>query len=231
MRFRHRILGAALRRAPLALAATLVAAGAAQATTVQRLSLPAMVERAQEISHARVLENRVWTDPDTLHHWTVTTFEVLEAAKGPMRPGEIFDIEVLGGEAPGSGYATVVADAPRFTLGEEVVLFTYRSADGRRHPVGFFQGAVRLRSGPDGLETVGRPADLAPGLRPAPTTAAAPLRPAGRPAAPAAGAPAAAPARGAAARPDTAGGRRALPVADLLEQVRAIDARLQEERP
>jgi len=151
--------GTILRRAAL-----LVLAGACiasvHATTVQRMTLPDMVERSDDVVRARVLENLVRTDPVTHLHWTVTSFQVLDTVKGPMRAGEIFDMEVIGGEAPGSGYATVVADAPRFRRDEELVLFIYTTRDDRRQPVGFFQGAVRLRPGGAGLLVVSAPADL-----------------------------------------------------------------------
>jgi hypothetical protein len=124
------------------------------------MALPEMVERSEDVVRARVLENRVRTDPATHLHWTVTSFQVLEPVKGAMGAGEIFDVEVIGGEAPGSGYATVVADAPRFDGDEEVILFLYTTRDNRRQPVGFFQGAVRLRPGDSGLVAVDAPADL-----------------------------------------------------------------------
>ncbi len=152
------------RRASLRMATLLLLTGAcittAHATTVQRLTLPDMVERSDDVVRARVLENQVRTDPKTHLHWTVTSFQVLEPVKGPMGAGEIFDVEVIGGEAPGSGYATVVADAPRFDRDEELILFIYTTRDNRRQPVGFFQGAVRLRPGGAGLEVVSAPADL-----------------------------------------------------------------------
>ncbi|MCZ6747107.1 MAG: hypothetical protein O7C74_07830 [Acidobacteria bacterium] len=151
--------GANLRWATLLLL-TGVCIATVHATTVRRLTLPDMVERSDDVVRARVLENLVRTDPDTHIHWTVTSFQVLEPVKGPMRAGELFDMEVIGGEAPGSGYATVVADAPRFSRDEEVILFIYTTRDKRRQPVGFFQGAVRLRPGAAGLMAVGAPADL-----------------------------------------------------------------------
>lgn len=155
--FPHR--GSSLRWAALLLL-TGACAATVHATTVRRMSLSDMMGRSDDVVRARVLENQVRTDPDTHLHWTVTSFQVLDQVKGPMRAGELFDLEVIGGEAPGSGYATVVADAPRFSLDEEVILFIYTTRDNRRQPVGFFQGAVRLRPGDTGLVAVGIPSEL-----------------------------------------------------------------------
>ncbi len=150
----------------LALAAVLAtAAPPTHATTVRRIGLPEMVERARHVVLVRALDNEVRTDPDTLHHHTVTRFQVLEAAKGPRRPGEIFELSVLGGHAPGSIYETTMPGAPRFEVGEELVLFTRPSRSGPgEHILGFFQGAVRLRLDEEGNRVlVSAPPDLVAG--------------------------------------------------------------------
>ena len=207
----------------------------AHATTVQRMSVPDMLDRADDVVRVRVVENLVRTDPDTLYHWTVTTFQVVDSVKGPLRAGELLDVEVIGGEAPGSGYATVVADAPRFDLDEEVVLFSYNTRDGRRQPVGFYQGAVRLRpSGDgDGLEAILHQASVSHELTEAGPKAVAPLRRVGEPA------PAADPTVGRGR--GTADGqgqgqalgvnRRVMAAEDFMAELHAMVAAIQEERP
>ena len=224
-----------LARSSTCLLALLVAAGAyvtpTHATTVRRMSVPDMLERADDVARVRVVENRVRTDPDTLYHWTVTTFQVLDAVKGPLRVGDLLDVEVIGGEAPGSGYATVIADAPRFTMDEEVVLFSYNTRDGRRQPVGFYQGAVRLHPGEDGFIAVIPQANVTHQAMDAGVTAPAPIYRKGEPA------PAADPTvgRGRAGAPEqpTAFGidRRRMPADDFMNALHGAAAAAREERP
>jgi hypothetical protein len=225
------------------LAAAVLLAGLAvstHATTIRRMGLPEMVEQAGNVVRARALENRVRTDPDTLHHYTITLFETLEAGKGKMRSGELFEVEIIGGEAPGSGYATTIAGAPRFSAGEEVVLFTRPGRGGRKHLVGFSQGAVRMREVSGQKVLVAPPPEVVPtvqsaaGLRqstvhragaPATVTAA----PEGTAEAPVSTAPQAAATAPAPSSEVRGGGP--ITVEDFLQQVRRLDAAGREERP
>jgi len=95
-----------------------------------------------------VIGSRVTIDGARNWHYTTTRFVVLDRAKGSLWPGDEFELRLLGGQAPGSGYATVVADMPQFDDGEEVVLFT-RVVDERQILVGV-QGVMRTVVGPDG---------------------------------------------------------------------------------
>jgi hypothetical protein len=212
------------------------------ATTIRRMGLPEMVQQAGNVVRARALENRVRTDPDTLHHYTITLFETLEAGKGKMRPGELFEVEIIGGEAPGSGYATTIAGAPRFSAGEEVVLFTRPGRGERKHLIGFSQGALRVReldgqkvlvSVPVAVDPAGelltvtdrRHVALHRAGTPAPVTPA----PEGTSAAPATPAP-----ESTATAPGASGlsrGRGPVTVDDFLDQVRRLSAADREERP
>jgi hypothetical protein len=157
-----------------------------------------------------------------------------------MRPGELFEVEIIGGEAPGSGYATTIAGAPRFTAGEEVILFTRPGREGRKHLIGFSQGAVRMRELNGQKILIAPPAEVtatvqsAGGLRqatvhragtPAPVTPV----PEGASVAPLSPAP-----DGAATTTGTraeSGGRGPITVDDFLDQVRRLDAAGREERP
>jgi hypothetical protein len=222
-----------LNRLLLLLAVTGVGSASAYATTVERMSVPDMLDRADDVVRVRVVENVVRTDPDTLYHWTVTTFQVVDSVKGRLRAGELLDVEVIGGEAPGSGYATVVADAPRFDLDEEMVLFSYNTRDGRRQPVGFYQGTVRLRPTEDGtgLEAILHQASVSDQLTTAGPTATAPLRRVGQPA------PAADPTVGRGQSAAHAQGkalgvnRRVMSADDFMADLHAMVAAVQEERP
>jgi hypothetical protein len=120
-----------------------------RATLVRSMDLREMVESADDVTLVRVLTNRVVTDPQTHYHYTVTRFEVLEAGKGNLGPGGELELELIGGQAPGSYYRTVVADVPRFHEGEQLILFTKRTATGRQLLVGL-DGAMRLGEGTAG---------------------------------------------------------------------------------
>jgi hypothetical protein len=198
-----------------------------QATTVRRLALPEMVQRAGNVVLARALENRVRTDPATHHHFTVTRFEVLDSAKGPMRPGEIFEVEIIGGQAPDSIYATVVAGAPRFRLDEEVVLFTTPGAGNRKQLVGFFLGAVRIQKVNGRHLLIAPPSDFTPEIQATATARQTGLRRAGATPAPLITVDSDRQARAAAAPP----GREPVAVADFLDRVRALHTASQGEQP
>ena len=226
----------------LCLAIVPLLAAPARATTVRRMSLTDLVGQAEGVMRARALANRVRTDPDTLLHYTITRFEVLEGVKGPHFKGDEVEVEVIGGTAPGSDWTTVVADAPRFRAGEEVILFTVPGPGERKAVAGFFQGVIRVRQGPEGAE-VSSPPLARPGakkeLRLAPRQLA-PVHIKGRPstaegaaagetatgmsAAPASGSSRVA---GPAATSPSAGGR--VKVAEFMERLRSIHARLQDE--
>jgi len=225
------------------LAAAVLLAGLAapsHATTIRRMGLPEMVQQAGNVVRARALENRVRTDPDTLHHHTITLFETLEAGKGKMRPGELFEVEIIGGEAPGSGYATIIAGAPRFSPGEEVVLFTRPGREGRKHLIGFSQGAVRMREMNGQKVLIAPPAEVVTSVQTAGghrqatvhragTPATASAAPEGTAAAPVTSTP-----QGSTAAPGAPAetrGRGQVTVDDFLDRVRRLDAADQEERP
>jgi hypothetical protein len=110
-----------------------------------------MVRKADNVVLAVALDNQVRIDPASRWHYTVTTFEVIEAATGGALPGELIEVEIIGGAS--EGYATTVADAPRFAIGEAVILFTSPgTGDGPKNLVGFYQGAVRLLQDPESTE-------------------------------------------------------------------------------
>ena len=146
--FLHRSRGAA--RPALVLGVAALLASPALATTVRRLSLSEMTGKAEHVVQARAISNDVTFNESDGYYYTVTTFEVVEKAKGPLRPGELLEIEIIGGRPPGGEWATIVAEAPRFAIGEEVVLFATPGRGQLRYLAGFFQGAVRLQRGEGG---------------------------------------------------------------------------------
>jgi hypothetical protein len=132
----------ATRLIPASILAILVST-VVNATLVEPMSLSERVERADHVVLARAERVHVVTDPGTRFHYTVTRFVVIDEAKGELGVGESFELRLIGGHAPGSHYETVVSDVPRFSEGEELVLFTKR-AEGGGHLLVGLDGAVRL---------------------------------------------------------------------------------------
>lgn len=145
-------------------------AAGAGASSVLPLDLDQMVASAQHIVRARCTGNEVVADA-TVHAVTVTTFAVLERAKG--FGGPTFTVRQAGGELGG---VTVDYHVPKFRLGEEYVLFIpARSRLGLASPVGLAQGVFDVSTvsggnvvsnGRDFAELLAHaaPADLPPGI-------------------------------------------------------------------
>ena len=122
---------------------------AARATTLARLSFRELAARADTIVHARCLASESRFESGEI--WTFSQFEVFSAPKG-LVPG-LVTVRTLGGRA--NGLVSVVEDAPRFTLGEEVYLFLVPSRAAGFQVLGWAQGTFRIRRDPrTGRDTV-----------------------------------------------------------------------------
>ena len=134
------------RIASLVLAAALLIARAAptHGTMVERLSLERVASEAARIVHATVVEVRSGRDESGLPA-TWVTLDVIRTLKGPHDAR--VTIKQYGVTEPlPDGTITRLAGLPRYSSGEEVVLFL---RDGSRRgfssPVGLGQGAYRVR--------------------------------------------------------------------------------------
>ena len=76
--------------------------------------------------------------------WTVTTFEVTESWKGSPPPH--FTVRLPGGDA--AGLRVQVAGAPRFSVGEDVVLFLFDDRAHQLNILSWAQGTFRIRKDP-----------------------------------------------------------------------------------
>jgi hypothetical protein len=131
------------------LVAVLIAAsgllpGAARATTVLRVDLPALTAGADRIFVGRVVAVRSGRDHRHLPA-TWTTFAVDEALKG--EPGARLTIKQIGVSAPlADGSLYRIPALPTYRAGDEVLLFLHPdSAAGFTSPVGLGQGRFRIR--------------------------------------------------------------------------------------
>lgn len=115
------------------------------ATTMRRMDLPEVVNRADRVVHAVVIEERVYWDKSYRKIYTDTTFEVLEDIKGQGSPR--VTVTMLGGTL--NGFNMLVEGTPIFRSGEEVILFTSPRPGGAKNLVGFSQGLMRIHEDPE----------------------------------------------------------------------------------
>jgi len=113
--------------------------GAAHATTLERMSLEKMTQITKTIARVRCVSNVVIWDSGEI--WTVTTFDVEQTWRGTL-PAQI-EVRLLGGTL--GGITSTVSGVPRFSPGEEAVLFLERTPSGDFSVVSWQQGVFRIR--------------------------------------------------------------------------------------
>jgi hypothetical protein len=114
----------------------------AEATTLARMDVRELTERASYVARVRCVEASSLADAGQV--WTVTTFEVTEAWKG--NPPARFIVRLPGGEA--AGVRVNVEGAPRFAAGEEAVLFLQAGKGRPTNIISWAQGTFRIRPNP-----------------------------------------------------------------------------------
>lgn len=120
------------------LACVLLAAAAAQATTLVRMDLNELASAASTIARVRCLGNEARVEGGEI--WTFTRFEVQETLKGSA-PREI-TVRLLGGRI--NGLASTVDGVPRFREGEEAFLFLQPTRSGDLSVTSWVQGTFRI---------------------------------------------------------------------------------------
>jgi hypothetical protein len=128
----------------------------AAATSVLPVSLQRMAASAETIFHGTAINNEVRLDQASGRVATYTTFKVIEVIKG--NPGATHTIKQIGGQLPGSHVRQVIHGVPRFTAGEEYVIFLPKASSlGFASPIGLSQGKFDIRkSGGDTVISNGR---------------------------------------------------------------------------
>ena len=138
------------KRALLALAASFTLLMPVHATSVLPLYLDEIVDTAAVAFEGIVLGNRT-TREESGAVVTYTTFQVMEVLKGNV--GETYTIKQIGGEMPAEGIVQKTYGVPRFTAGQNVVVFLYGvSSAGFSSPVGLEQGRFHVTGGAEGLQ-------------------------------------------------------------------------------
>lgn len=142
-------------RLALALMATLAIASPASATVMVELSLEELIQRADVIVHARVVQSRVRVEvrEGALEPQTLTRLEVLEwlGGGGSARPGTTLELRELGGAWQGGGVH--FEGTPEYALGEEVVVFLERRPEAPHdlRTLAMAQGKFVVRHGVPGV--------------------------------------------------------------------------------
>jgi hypothetical protein len=118
---------------------TLAASRPTSATTLMRMSPAQMSQAAQLIVRARCLDNSTRWDAGEI--WTFTSFDIEESWLGAA-PAQI-SVRLLGGRV--GNLTSSVSGIPRFSRGEEAILFLEATPRGDFSIVSWEQGTFRIR--------------------------------------------------------------------------------------
>lgn len=124
--------------AAFALIAIIFSSRNARATTLERMSVADLSRAAHTIVRARCVA--ITTGWDSGEIWTFTTFEVEEVWKGSA--SSRVTVRLIGGEV--GSLKSTVSGVPRFSRGEELVLFLEKTAAGDFSVVSWVQGTFRI---------------------------------------------------------------------------------------
>ena len=138
----------------LAMVAALVAA---QATTLQQLSMDNMIAQSTAVVHAKVTGS--YTALRGQDIWTFYQLQVLDTLKAGLNSNGSVDVAVPGGTM--QGVRQVVAGAPVLTPGTEYVVFLWTSRSGLTQVIGLSQGLFLVNSDASGNKMLSRPAAAA----------------------------------------------------------------------
>ncbi len=118
--------------------------------TLERLSLDEMTQRSTAIVRARATSNSTAFIGSTIY--TRTRFQVLERWKGP----EAAEVEVVEPGGTVGQMTQTYTGVPRFSPGQEVVLFLWTGPSGRTQVIGLSQGVFEVERSAAGEITVTR---------------------------------------------------------------------------
>jgi len=122
------------------------------ATTVLPVSLERMSKTAEYIFYGKALSNEVKFDAASNRVATFTIFEIIDNVKGDA--GTSHTVKQVGGQLAGSAVVHRFHGVPRFTVGEEYVIFLPpQSRLGFSSPVGLSQGKFSVQK-QKGIATV-----------------------------------------------------------------------------
>lgn len=160
MRTRTGTIGEGVLRSPYRAALWIVSAvlllglhPVVQATTVQGLTLPELVQRSTTIVHGTVQETHVAWEGGHARLYTYVTVASRELLKGAPASGGSIIFRQLGGRD--GDQIVYVPGTPRFSPKQEILVFlTGEDSGGYPQVMGIFQGAFRPALGPEGIRRV-----------------------------------------------------------------------------
>jgi hypothetical protein len=129
---------------------------AAQATQVPALSVEALIDQSEIIAHGRVTSSWPAWDSGHKYIWTHYRIEVIDPIRG--NPGASVVVSEPGGSL--DGVSMSISGAPGYAVGEEAIVFLYRTPIGYLRATGYGQGKyavtpqTRVRANLKGLETL-----------------------------------------------------------------------------
>lgn len=140
-----------LRLGVLAGAALFAVSSPAFSTTLQEMSLDAIVDSSEAIVMGEAISSRVVKTDNGVY--TLTEFQVNETLSGSAPP--TVTVSTPGGSyqtASGVRVGEIIAGAPQLLPGRQAVLFLERdAATGEMCVVGFSQGQMSVANGPNGI--------------------------------------------------------------------------------
>ena len=130
------------------LLASSMAVGVAQATTMYRMSLSELTFVSDLIVLAEVEQSSPEKAPGDLYIKTVATLKIDQVVKGALIEGDRIQVREWGGSL--AGEQTHLPGAPRYVVGERVMVFLERERHGSMwRTVGLSQGKMTLVEEPD----------------------------------------------------------------------------------
>ena len=116
---------------------------AARATLVPALSLEELADQSEIIAHGRVISSWGAWDSGHKYIWTHYRIEILDPIRG--NPGA----SVVASEPGGSldGLTMRISGAPDYAVGEEAIVFLYRTPIGYLRATGYGQGKYTVTHG------------------------------------------------------------------------------------
>lgn len=120
------------------------------AATLERMSLEEMTAKSTAIVRAKAISSSAEFLGSTIY--TRTRFQVLERWKGPE--GTTVDVSEPGGRV--GGVTQNYSGVPRFTPGQEVILFLWSGPSGRTQVIGLSQGVMQVERSATGEAEVSR---------------------------------------------------------------------------
>jgi len=134
------------------LLAGLLIAGSLRATTVIPPTFEQLVDQAEIIFHGNVTKvNAQWVGEGAERHIvSYVTFQVKESLKGT--PGDVYTIRMFGGTVDGE--TMEIADAPKFQVGDEDIMFVENNGSQVIPLVGIMHGRFHVRRDSSGRELV-----------------------------------------------------------------------------